>query len=272
MEPNRRPLSECVLMAVFRPADFGEVPTTKFRELWPEMELEPVAGHESAMDRSFSLDRPVPLYRLTSKKEKDSSPIINFGVNSISYNASGDAYRRWEDFRDEAVDVLEKTNAVFDKRARLEPLNFQYVDILEGDSFDELAQAFEPIQEDPDYRAGFEHSSKQVVTEKSIAGKPSFIARTYEVFYVEDEEGEVSLKLLVYFNVQTGLARPTSNERVDELRQWLEAAHDVHKKLLWDALCDDYREGIEPALFDAAEERRFSGMSNGLAELHEQES
>lgn len=272
MESKRRPLSECVLMAYFRPAKFGEVPTKRFCELWPEMELESVEGPEPAVEQPFSLKRPVPLYRLTSKDDKDSSPFINFGVNSISYNASGDAYRCWEDFRDEAMGVLEKTNDLFDSDAHLRPLIFKYVDILEADSFEELAEAFEPIRSDPDYMAGFEHSSKQVVIDETIAGKPSFISRIYEVFYVEDPEGEVSLKLLIHFNVQASLARPTSKESVDELRQWLEATHEVHKKLLWDVLIDDYRASIEPALFDSEEERHFSTMSAGLADLREQES
>ena len=270
MKPDEKPLSECLLTAFFRPYEYWELPTRHFMEMWPERTLEPVEIGENQAGNALSPEEPVPRYRLVSADD-DTAPIILFGVNSISINASGKAYTGWEAYKERALRILGKTNDLFDSQAGLDPLVFRYVDVFRVADFEELGRFFQPMKRDFDYESGLQPIGKLAGTEIEIGGIRSVAIRSYEVFAPLGESPS-KLRFLVEYKVQAPLPRPNSEANKAELIRWLDGAHRVHKKMFWDVLTDEYREKSGEGLFDSLERETFGSMKPGLEDLFQEES
>ena len=260
------PLSECLLTAFFRPAEFLELPTSKLVAAWPDWTLSAISDELNfvRLAEQFAGGTPNPLYRL-EQDPTEKSALILFGMNSISYNSPGPSYPGWAKYRDNALSVLKKASEIFGQGESLQPLSFRYVDVFEADDFDGLARKFAPISEDRDYSAGFEPLYKVVLASATINGRESRIMRSAELFYPKDADRK--LRLVVEFNIEADLPRPTAGQKNAMIEGWLNAAHRVHKKLLWDALTDSYRADVQAGLFDDAEIAEFEILPYGFSEL-----
>jgi len=262
------PLSECLLTAFFQPAEFLELPTSKLVAAWSDWTLSAINDDLSSerLAMQFAGGAPAPLYRLQQNESED-SPLILFGMNSISYNSPGPSYSGWQNYRNEALDVLKQASEIFGQGDLLQPLNFRYVDVFEADDIAGLAQMFAPFSLDGDYIAGLTPLYKLVSASATIAGHKSTIMRSAEIFFPRDLAQP--LRLVVEFSIEAELPRPTADREDTILEKWLDAAHHVQKKLLWDALSDSYRADVQAQLFDDAEVMEFEKLSPGFSELVE---
>lgn len=235
-----RPLSECIIVAFFRPSTIRELPTQAMCDAWPESKL-----HNLVPKGPVPLSDGIALYALDPKDENDF--VIKFGINSMSMSASGPAYRDWPTFKSSAVANLDRMKTIYTNGVQFGPLLLQYVDFFPANKAGLLsvANAFasNPVEE----------FSLMYTRRAEIGGRVS--TTRVEYTQVEDENGDRGI--VAAFSVDAEI--PRVHEYVDA---WLDAAHTASKKLFWDALTEEGRR--HPILFTDVERDVFGSLNDGV--------
>jgi len=238
-----RPLSECILVAFFRPAPYWEIPTPAMVEFRPEDELKMLAKPGG------TISDQAPVYELAS--QEPDQPVLRFGFNSMSINAQGPAYTGWVAFLEHTVKTLQAMEEIFKMGDVYEPLMLQYVDVFELEDAKGLRALSELLTEQlrPEkLHVEFKHDVE-------VEGVATNLWASYQL-----KASDTSPKLIAKFGVEANL--PRIGRSHDAVVTWLNNAHVLSKKLFWDALEDDNREVLAD-LFSEAEVSLFTGWTLG---------
>jgi len=245
--------NECTLVAFLAPLNVPDFPALH-RASSPEMKLTRLAP-DLLLQAALSLE---PTYALEYPPDVTApGPDLLFGPNSLGVRADRRVYGAWEHFRDTAVRTLVEALPHFGGRP-FTGFMLRYVDLFEAPSLNELARMLS-VRWNTAHTA--EHTRFALVVERTdqLDDVASTVQISYDVARTATNDAETTnITAVVSFDVRTDeLSFHRTSEDLLTLNAWLEAAHALQKRLLWEALTPELRRGPAQACFDTDEINRF---------------
>lgn len=245
MTPVSPQLRETLLVAYLdNQHDIVELPTGNLAKAFPGWSPESIP--EDVELRVAPRDRG-PLLSLVG--EQESEVTILYGPASVGVRMEGESYQSWGSFRDRAVEMLERAVQCYHERNVI-GMHLIYVDAFQDEPREKHTQSILNV-----FNHGgsmkMDSANVSMNQDEVLASHKSRLSERHRLSVLDEKE----VRLLSIFLVETFDGEHVlPSERLD----WLNAAHERQKWMLWNRLAESYRQDHLEVYFDVDEIRQYA--------------
>ncbi|MBA2660760.1 MAG: TIGR04255 family protein [Bradymonadaceae bacterium] len=239
------------MVGFFEAVDYVDLPLYRLSNLFPNRAVQPV----SEIGERLNSGEIGPLYGLVN--EDDESHVIFAGHNAVGVSALN--YQSWPSFKKRALDDLVLCQKAYGDRP-FEAFLLRYVDVFQAPTLVDLAgvlRTIEPLVRSAtnlcDMTATFHEETclGEVDTQTTIR---------YSMGLERADADNVPSNYIAVVRFDVLGERPITAKQWSEPSKlsWFDDAHRRQKRLLWNALTEEYKKESGLRLFDEEEVEQFS--------------